>query len=94
MESFFSVFRKNITENNTIKQFGGARNDDKYTRDFLLEKFLNYYDTNKKYSTPKKKIEAIMKDMKYLKNEKSRIYIDDNGEVDISFDNLFISLYL
>lgn len=90
MDSLFSVFVKNVQPTKIDKQHGGTSKPENkgYNRDLLLKKFLEYYD-NKKYSTPEKKREAIMKDMMSLKNEKYRIYLDNNGDVEITFDNLF-----
>ena len=60
----------------------------KYHRDYLLGIFNNYYD-NKHYTSDSKRREAIMKDMKSLKPEKYRIYLDNDGYVENNQFNMY-----
>ena len=87
--SNFSIFKKNFTSNR-INQIGGSsssKSEPIINRSKLLHLYLDYYN-NKSYVSNNKRIEAIKKDMQSLKKENCRIYLDDNGNVINTSDNL------
>ena len=90
IDSNFSIFKKNFSNNNIKTQKAGSsaiRVEKNYNRDTLLHNYLDFYN-NKFYTSKPKRIEAIKKDMKSLKKEKYRIYLDDNGNTENNPENI------
>ena len=86
---FTSSRKSSSSQRSSIKSQKNTVNlGEKYHRDYLLSIFNDYYD-NKYYTSASKRREAIMKDMKSLKPEKYRIYLDNDGYVENNPSNMY-----